>query len=354
MSASWPTIGWYRRLISATRARISGPGEDVNPGVYIPGTCNGSPCSTTSNTNQRRVLYLINPVAGSLISDIFQADDGANAEYNGLLLKTEHRFSNHYSILANYAWAHCISEADAEGDLGGPQTQNPYNRNGERGNCGFDLRGTFNLTFVVESPRLANRWANRLLGNWQLAPIFSIHTGTWFSVFTGLDNSLTGIGLDRPNVVGNPYVRNLSTQQWLNPSSFVPNALGTFGNVGSDSLLGPAYFNIDAAVSKRFSVREKQRIELRFEFFNLTNHVNFNVPIWTPIYRTPRLASSWATRLRASCSLQLSTPSDVWGRGADCIRMTIGEEGRPYVRVLNLNAGRHPMRKVRAIRHTSP
>jgi len=121
-------------------------------------------------------------------------------------------------------------------------------------------------------------WANRLLGNWQLAPIFSIHTGTWFSVFTGVDNSLTGIGLDRPNVVGNPYVRNLSTQQWLNPSAFVPNALGTFGNVGSDSLLGPAFFDIDAAVSRRFNIREKQQLELRFEFFNVTNHVNFNVP----------------------------------------------------------------------------
>jgi hypothetical protein len=64
----------------------------------------------------------------------------------------------------------------------------------------------------------------------------------------------------------------------LNPSAFVPNAIGTFGNVGSDSLLGPSYFNIDAALSKRFNVREKQQFELRFEFFNITNHVNFNVP----------------------------------------------------------------------------
>ncbi len=118
-------------------------GEDVDPGVFIPGNCGGSPCSTTSNTNQRRVLYLLNPVSGSLISDLYQADDGANAEYNGLMLKAEHRFSKHYSILANYTWAHCISEADAEGDLGGPQTQNPYNRNAERGNCGVDHREYF-------------------------------------------------------------------------------------------------------------------------------------------------------------------------------------------------------------------
>jgi len=97
---------------------------------------------------------------------------------------------------------------------------------------------------------------------------------------TGTDNSLTGIGSDRPDVVPgvNPYLRNLHTQQWLNPAAFLPNALGTFGDSGNDSLLGPAYFDIDAAVIKHFSIKERQRIDLRFEFFNLTNHVNFNVP----------------------------------------------------------------------------
>ncbi len=253
-------------------------GEDIDPGVYIPGMCNGSPCSTTANTNQRRVLYLQNPVAGSLYSSIWQADDGGNANYNALLVKAEHRFNNYYTILANYTYSHCISDADFIGDLGGPLTQDPYNRRGERGNCGFDLRNGFNLSFVLQSPRLKNRWADRLLGSWKLAPILGIHSGIWFTPVTGLDNSLTGIGLDRPNVVGNPYIRNTSTLQWLNANSFVPNALGAFGDVGSDSLLGPAFFNIDAAVSRQFSIREQQRLELRFEFFNLTNHANFSNP----------------------------------------------------------------------------
>jgi hypothetical protein len=252
-------------------------GEDIDPAVYIPGTCSGAPCSTTSNTNQRRTLYLINPVAGTLYSDIYQADDGANSEYNGILVKGEHRFSNRYSLIVNYTYSHCISEADFEGDLGGPLTQEPYNRNAERGNCGFDLHHIFNLTFVVQSPHFANVWTNRFLGNWQLAPIFSVHSGIWFSVFTGLDNSLTGIGLDRPNVAGNPYTRNYGTQQWLNPAAFTANPLGTFGDLGSDSMVGPPYFDIDAAVSRHFNIKEKQQIELRFEFFNITNHVNFNV-----------------------------------------------------------------------------
>ena len=253
-------------------------GEDVDPGVYIPGMCGGAPCSTTSNTNQRRVLYLENPAQGALYSSIWQADDGANAEYNALLLKAEHRFSDHYTILGNYTYSHCISEADFIGDLGGPLTQNPYNRNGERGNCGFDLRSGFNLSLVFETPRLQNRLADKLVGVWKVAPILTAHSGIWFTPVTGLDNSLTGIGLDRPNVVGNPYLRNSKTLQWINANAFVPNALGTFGNVGSDSLVGPLFVNIDASVSREFIIKEHQKLELRFEFFNLLNHANFANP----------------------------------------------------------------------------
>lgn len=262
-------------------------GEDVDPGIYIPGNCvagqygltQPGSCSTTSNTNQRRLLYLQNPVAGAFYSDIYQADDGANAEYNAFLAKVEHRFAKNYTILANYTYSHCISEGDFGGDLGGANTEQPFNRNADRGNCGFDLRHIFNLSFVALSPHFSGVWTNRLLGNWQLAPIISIHSGTWFSPVTGLDNSLTGIGIDRPSVLGNPYIKSTTgSLQWLNPSAFTPNALGTFGNAGSDSLQGPAYSDVDVDVSRYFTIHENQKLELRFEFFNIANHVNFSTP----------------------------------------------------------------------------
>jgi hypothetical protein len=246
--------------------------------VYIPGTCNGAPCSTEANVNQRRVLYLQNPVAGSFYADIFQADDGGVSRYQALLLKGQHRFAQNYTILANYTYSHCISDADSSGDLGGAQTQNPNSLKGEHGNCGFDIRQSFNLSFVGVSPRLKNRLADDLVGTWTLSPILTMRSGTWFSPLTGTDNSLTTIGLDRPNVVGNPYVRNLKTHQWLTPSGFVPNPIGTFGNAGSDSLEGPKDVNLDAALSREFIVRERMKFDLRFEAFNLANHPNFSNP----------------------------------------------------------------------------
>jgi hypothetical protein len=164
-------------------------------------------------------------------------------------------------------------------DLGnGPLYQNPLNRNADYGVCDFDLRHSAVASLVVASPRFASKWMDRMLGDWQLSPIVSVHSGFPFTPTSGQDNSRTGEGADRPNVVGDPYVQNLNTRVWLNPVAFAANAVGTFGNAGWNSLRGPGSFNIDVGLSRAFRIRESQRLQLRFEFFNSTNHVNFNNP----------------------------------------------------------------------------
>ena len=253
---------------------------EEDPGVYIPGTCNGKACSSTSNLNQRRVLYLANSKAGAYYSTVARSDGGANSEYNGLLLSARRRLSRNYTILANYTYSHCISEANFVGELAGAGYQNPYNRDADRGNCAFDLRHIFNLSIVATSPVLKiNPWARAIMSNWQIAPIVSAHTGNPFTPLAGADNSMTGVGLDRPNAVGNPYERNTATLLWLNPTAFTPNPIGTFGNAGTYSLSGPRYFNIDLAISRSFVIRESQRLEVRFEAFNSTNHTHLAVPV---------------------------------------------------------------------------
>ena len=253
-----------------------------DPGVYIPGTCNGKPCSATSNLSQRRVLYLLNPVAGALYSTMAQSDGGANSEYNGLLLSARRRLSHNYTILANYTYSHCVSEANFVGELAGAGYQNPYNRDADRGNCAFDLRQIFNLSVVGMSPTVNwNGVARVLLENWQIAPIFSVHSGNSFTPLSGVDNSMTGVNLDRPNVIGNPYVRDTSTLLWLNPGGFAANPVGTFGDAGTYSLRGPGYFDVDLGVSRSFAVHEAQRLEVRFEAFNATNHTHLALPVAT-------------------------------------------------------------------------
>jgi hypothetical protein len=255
---------------------------EEDPGVYIPGVCAGKACSTTANLNQRRVLALENSAAGAYYSTLTQADSGANTEYNGLLVSARRRFSGNLTILANYTLSHCISEATFVGTLAGPGYQNPYNRNADRASCAFDLRHIFNLSLVMKTPRTwSNRLARAVLSDWQIAPIVSARSGAHFTPVTGVDNSATGVGLDRPNVTGQPYLRNTTSLLWLNPAGFAANPVGTFGNAGVYSLSAPRYINMDVGLSRSFRVHESQRLEARFEVFNAANHVNFSAPVAT-------------------------------------------------------------------------
>ena len=248
--------------------------------ISFPGNCGANPCSTLANVNSRRALALINPQAGAYYGALDQLDDGANANYNALILKAQHRFSQNFTVLASYTWSHCLQTGQlVVNDLGnGPRYQNPDNRNADYGSCDFDVRQNFVSSMVFASPKFGDKWMNRILGDWQLAPIISVHGGFAFSPSSGQDNSRTGEGADRPNLVGGAYVRDLNSRVWLNPAAFAANAVGAFGNAGWNSLRGPKFFNIDVGLSRQFTIREAHRLQLRFEFFNATNFVNFGNP----------------------------------------------------------------------------
>jgi len=99
---------------------------------------------------------------------------------------------------------------------------------------------------------------------------------------TGKDNSLTGVGLDRPNVISTDAYTGAShglVYQYLNPSLFAPNPLGTFGNAGHNSLRGPSYTVVDMALSRNVKITERVNLQPRAEAFNLLNHPNFNGPV---------------------------------------------------------------------------
>jgi len=112
-----------------------------------------SPTATSAAANEqaRRPLTLINATQGAYYGSVLQTDDGATAHYNALLLRVEHRLSNHVSLLTNYTWSHCISDYDFNGELSSDASyyQNPLNRDAERSDCNFDRRQVFNTSMVA-------------------------------------------------------------------------------------------------------------------------------------------------------------------------------------------------------------
>lgn len=258
---------------------------DVNYAVPIAG-------ATTSNTNSRRLTTLVNPTLGQYYADIQQTDDGAVSSYNALFVTTEHPFARHYTLRLNYTWSHCDSTWDFAGELAGTLYQNPLNRaEGERGNCGYDHRHTFIATLVAASPGVGNGFANRVTKNWQIAPIFSAFTGNPIEITDGgKDISLSGQGNDRPEVIAPSAVYQTPAaglaSYWFNPAAFMcagSNAAcsvssGLFGNLGRNAVYGPGQYNWDMAISRRFSVSERWKLDARADFFNILNHANYNNP----------------------------------------------------------------------------
>ena len=90
---------------------------------------------------------------------------------------------------------------------------------------------------------------------------------------SGIDRELSGIKHQRPDqVLMNPYTgQSGPNQPYLNISAFAAQPLGTFGNLGWNSVDGPTFWDMDLALSRLFHIRERQTLEVRADAFNLTN-----------------------------------------------------------------------------------
>jgi hypothetical protein len=185
--------------------------------------------------------------------------------------------------MANHTWSHCISDNWQQfPGVGGGSIGIPGNRRYDRGDCSTrDQRHVFNLSGVFQSPQFSGRAMRWLLGDWQLSPIIRLRSGQPFSVTAGVDNALSGIGGQRPDVVAgeNPYVEDKGVAGWLRRAAFASPPPGTYGNLGANTFRGPGQIQIDVGLSRTFDVGENKTLQFRAESFNLPNHANLNDPV---------------------------------------------------------------------------
>src|SRR5262249_53401433 len=145
-----------------------------------------------------------------------------------------------------------------------------------RSNCiGNDLRQQFVLNMVATVPKFSNRALRIAASDWQVAPILQIKSASFFSVYSGVDQALTTVASQPPNLVNtNPYPANQTVNRWINASAFAAAAPGNYGNLGYNNMKGPGVFQLNLALSRNFPVGEKRALQLRAEAFNLPNHLN--------------------------------------------------------------------------------
>ena len=249
--------------------KLQNPAE-INPAVFGPG-------ATLANREQRR---RINPTN---LGSITYFSNSANSSYNSLQTSLTKRFSNHYLLNANYTWSRSLDQTSAF--TGGSTYQNPDNQRADWGMSDFHRSHVFTASGIWELPRVnyGVPVVGYILNGWQLTGLVRITSGLPFNVISGRDNSLTGIGRDRPNVVADPVLssdrpRGEVVQKYFNTAAFVANAAGTFGSNGRNSLTGPGYSATDIGFFRNITFKERHQIQLRGEVFNVFNQVNFGNP----------------------------------------------------------------------------
>jgi len=214
-------------------------------------------------------------------AQIFQAENSISSNYNSLQAKIDKRFSHGLSSLLAYTWSKSIDGASVFFGSGANATtifpQDNYNLRAERGLSDFEIRQRLSWSFIYELPT-TQKLPKTLAGGWQVGGILTLQSGQPFSVLTGQDNSGTGLGNDRPNLVGDPNAGPHTVQQWFNTAAFVPNASLTFGNAGRNIVTGPGYRDFDFSLMKNTKIRENVNLQFRAEFFNIANHPAFALP----------------------------------------------------------------------------
>jgi hypothetical protein len=225
-------------------------------------------------------LSLLNPSQGQYYSGIGITDDGGTGTYDALYLSAQKRLSHGVNVLANYTWAHCISDVFESQTSAAASESIPGNRRKYRANCAAsDLRQLFNLNFVATTPRFSSRALRILASNWQVSPILSVKSAQFFTVISGTDVALTTAPSQTPNLTNlNPYPSNRSVNSWVSRSAFATATPGTYGNLGANNLKGPGVIQLNMALSRTFPIQERRTIQLRAEAFNLPNHLNPAVP----------------------------------------------------------------------------
>lgn len=261
----------FRASYVSTLGRFLSYNQDVNFARYAPG-------ATTGNIQARRPYQDFGPT--------LVADSGSNSSYHAMQLSVERRMNRDVSFEVNYTWSTSIDEFSEDTTPGQSSSiPNPLDRLGNRGRSDFDNPHRLVATYVWALPTLreANPFIRGLFGGWESSGIITIRNGFPFTASTGTDRSLSGIGLDRPDVIGDPNLpsgrsRAEMIARYFNTSAFQLNAPGTFGTTPRAYMRGPGAATFDLSAVKSFNITERVRTQFRAEFFNAFNKPNFSSP----------------------------------------------------------------------------
>jgi hypothetical protein len=272
---------------------------------------------TSLGMNPTTGAVIVNREFGGRYAELdYKTTFGVN-HYDSLQIGWNRRFSRGLNMSSQYTWSHNIGTSGGSNEAS--TAQNNYSFGGERGNNSFDLRHVFNFAALYELPfgrnRIVNfsdnRVADFLFGGWAIGGNVNFRTGMPINVlmtrtdtlyFNPITNQYVTApvvsggapvtvpvlnipgggqsrGTQRPDLIQgvNPYA-DPASGFWLNPAAFAVPKPGTYGNIARNALRGPKFAQLDMTMSKKFTINDRFKTELRGEFYNILNHPNWAAP----------------------------------------------------------------------------
>jgi hypothetical protein len=255
-------------------------------------------------------------------------DTSGISNYEGVTFSFKHNINGGWGkgvVMANYTYSHAFDDVSNGGDpnvffSGTSVTSavNPFNIQDNYGPSDYDVRNYFNASYVWELPLrralLEHGWAP-LVDGWQVSGTIFARSGLPYSVVDGgLDGILSAQnfgGVVLPQFLGGPtsncgegaatgVTPCLTVAQFV-PSTTEKNFVGGLRNI----FRGPNYWNTDFTAQKLTKIPrwEKGEFGVAFQFFNLFNHPNFNLP------------NNDLTGALGSISSAVSEPTSILGSG---------------------------------------
>ena len=248
--------------------------------------------------------------------------DGGFSHYNALNVRygITNFMNKGLGLTANYTYSHSLDNLSSTftetfGGISGAYQLgylDGFNPRLNYGNSDYDIRHRFNLSATWLLPWMKtsnNAFARTALGGWGLGLVFSVRSGSPFTIYDCTNSNDTGCPLWSPTVgirtsgsstaVGGNlynYIALPFTTQVIkgNPTSVVDNTgvsqgmpmctglfhVGCTYTTGGqpypdrNQFFGPAYWNSDMNFYKTFKLTERFSLQFRGEFYNIFNHHN--------------------------------------------------------------------------------
>jgi hypothetical protein len=215
---------------------------------------------------------------------------GNVGSYNALQASLARRSAT-FGYQVSYTWSKMMDDG-TDGWFGaeGTNATDPYHPAafGNHSVASYNLKNILAVNTVYSVPlgrgtnlSTGNRALDYALGGWQVNGLFQAHSGQPFTPYISSDIANTGNSgtYEHLNLVGDPNkLAKRSTAEWFNTAAYVTPPGYTYGTAARNSLIGPAFWDLDGSLFRSFPIGGDREFQFRAEAFNLLNNVNLGLP----------------------------------------------------------------------------